>query len=246
VANGGDWLEMQPEREEMMQSAQAVSTEAGSTTSSPFASASTPAPACGLTRESAFGPARGIERPSLGEGSAPGVERINSPSRVRSSDPNELKAARTRVLAVASAGGHFIQLLRIMPAFRGASLTFVTTLASLEGLLPRELFASTRFKLVNDANARSKVGLIKQAMRMAWVVLMTRPHVVITTGAAPGFFAVWFSRQLRARTIWVDSMANVDELSLSARKAARHCDVVFTQWPHLADRDGAVYAGAVL
>jgi hypothetical protein len=73
-----------------------------------------------------------------------------------------------------------------------------------------------------------------------------RPDVVITTGAAPGYFAIRFGNWLRARTIWVDSVANVDELSLSGRKAGPHADLWLTQWAHLAKPGGPRFTGSVL
>jgi hypothetical protein len=76
-------------------------------------------------------------------------------------------------------------------------------------------------------------------------VLRERPDVVLSTGAAPGFFALLFGRLLGARTIWLDSIANIEELSMSGRMARRHADLWLTQWPHLARPDGPECAGRV-
>ena len=48
------------------------------------------------------------------------------------------------------------------------------------------------------------------------------------------------------RTLFLDSIANAEELSLSANLAKRHCDLVLTQWPHLAEQDGPRYRGSVV
>ena len=58
--------------------------------------------------------------------------------------------------------------------------------------------------------------------------------------------ALRLGRLLGARTIWLDSIANVDELSLSGLKARRHADLWLTQWPHLARPEGPFYMGAVM
>ena len=73
-----------------------------------------------------------------------------------------------------------------------------------------------------------------------------RPDAVITTGAAPGYFALRLGRLFGARTIWIDSMANAEELSLSGQKARRHADLWLTQWEHLAKPDGPQFLGSVL
>jgi hypothetical protein len=45
--------------------------------------------------------------------------------------------------------------------------------------------------------------------------------------------------------VWIDSIANVEQLSLSGKLAARVAGRTYTQWPHLAT--GAIlYNGNVL
>jgi UDP-N-acetylglucosamine:LPS N-acetylglucosamine transferase len=157
---------------------------------------------------------------------------------------------RVRVLAVASGGGHFVQLRRLRPAWEGCQVTYVTTVP---GYGPEVLADPDRpgFVVVPDANRWQKARLVWQLASILRVVLAVRPDVVVTTGAAPGYFALRFAKLLGARTVWVDSMANAEELSLSGRKAGPHADLFLTQWPHLAQSGGArpggpAYSGAVL
>ena len=78
------------------------------------------------------------------------------------------------------------------------------------------------------------------------VVLKERPSVVVSTGAAPGLFGVIFGKLGGARTIWIDSIANAEELSMSGRLAGRWADLWLTQWPELAREGGPAFEGAVL
>lgn len=80
---------------------------------------------------------------------------------------------------------------------------------------------------------------------MSRALAVERPDVVVTTGAAPGYLAIRLGKLLGARTIWIDSVANADELSMSGRRALQQADVCITQWEHLADRDGPHYYGSV-
>ena len=48
------------------------------------------------------------------------------------------------------------------------------------------------------------------------------------------------------RTIWLDSIANSEELSGSGQHAKRWADAWLTQWPHLATPDGPDHWGMVL
>jgi UDP-N-acetylglucosamine:LPS N-acetylglucosamine transferase len=131
--------------------------------------------------------------------------------------------------------------MRMRPAFEGSAVTYVSTL---EGY--RSQVAPAPFHSIRDASLWNKLALLVQAMQMFWLLVRLRPDVVITTGAAPGYFAVRMGRWFGARTVWVDSMANVDELSLAGQKAGQCVDLWLTQWPHLARQDGPYCVGAVL
>jgi UDP-N-acetylglucosamine:LPS N-acetylglucosamine transferase len=100
--------------------------------------------------------------------------------------------------------------------------------------------------VVRDASRWTKFGLIVQAFQVFWLIVRLRPETVLSTGAAPGFFGLLFGKLLGARTIWLDSLANVEQVSLSGRLARRCADLWLTQWPHLAKPEGPHYAGAVL
>lgn len=168
-------------------------------------------------------------------------------------------ASPRRVLAVASGGGHWIQLRRLRPAWTGCAVTYVTTRAGYRDEVARDAEGrdaedgsgapAPRFVTVPDANRWQKLRLMRQLARIAWIVLSTRPHAIVTTGAAPGYFAIRIGRLLGARTVWVDSIANAEELSLSGRRAGPHADLWLTQWEHLAgpeEGQGPRWRGAVL
>jgi len=148
---------------------------------------------------------------------------------------------RNKVLAVASSGGHWTQLLRIVPALTSFEIVFVTVLQSCRSQVPEN-----RFYLVNDANRWNKLRLITLAVRGAWIIGKERPDVVVSTGAAPGYFALLFGRLFGARTIWIDSITNLERMSMSGSLVGRHADLWLTQWPHLARPEGPHFGGSVL
>ncbi len=147
-----------------------------------------------------------------------------------------------RVLAVASGGGHWVQLLRTVPAFAEHQVTYVTV----DEVYQDDVKDTAGFHVVNDGTRWNKVGLITMAMRLLIILLRVRPHIIVSTGAAPGYFAIRMGRLLGARTIWIDSMANVEQLSMSGERIGRYADLWLTQWPHLAQPEGPHYMGAVL
>jgi UDP-N-acetylglucosamine:LPS N-acetylglucosamine transferase len=148
---------------------------------------------------------------------------------------------RPKILAIASGGGHWIQLLRLRPAFIGADLSYASVNAALAADVEGHPFY--RFP---DANRQQKLALLLQILRIAWILLRVRPDVIVSTGASCGYVAIRMGRLLGARTLFIDSIANAERLSLSGHLACRHANLMLTQWPHLSSEEGAQYKGSVL
>lgn len=147
---------------------------------------------------------------------------------------------RKRILAVASAGGHWTQLSLLSEAFAHHDIHFVTT------NLNHAKGSQDNVSTVIDADISQKIRLVGLAIQSAFIVIKFRPDVVISTGAAPGYFAIVFGKIMRSRTIWVDSLANASVLSLSGEKAKRFCDLFLTQWEDLADGKSIHHFGSLL
>lgn len=159
-------------------------------------------------------------------------------------------SAAPTILAVASGGGHWVQLLRLRPAWAGCTAHYATTDAGQRAMLTAELRKTGEtlagFHLFPEANRWQKLRLLRQLATLAVILIRVRPDAVISTGAAPGYFALRLGRMLGAKTIWVDSIANAEELSLAGQKAGRHADLWLTQWPEVARPAGPFFAGSVL
>lgn len=149
--------------------------------------------------------------------------------------------APKKILAIASGGGHWVQLMRMMPAFADHDVAFVSTLDD-----HRAQVGGRRFYTVLDANRWHKMRLARMAAKLLWIVLRERPDIVISTGAAPGYFGLRFAKFFGARTIWVDSIANAERMSLSGLHAGRFADLWLTQWKHLAKPQGPLFKGSVI
>ena len=146
-----------------------------------------------------------------------------------------------RILAVASGGGHWVQLLRLRPAFAGCDVTYATVQPSYAAQVP-----GARFFSFTDATRWSRWDLVKMILQVTWITIRTKPDVVVTTGAAPGVIALRVGKWLGAKTVWLDSIANVEAMSMSGRKVRKFADLRLTQWPEVAREEGCTYRGAVL
>jgi UDP-N-acetylglucosamine:LPS N-acetylglucosamine transferase len=149
---------------------------------------------------------------------------------------------RLRLLAISSAGGHWVQLCRLLPLFAEHDVLYITTLgdtATPSGNRP--------LKVVPDASRSQPVRLLYLWLKLLGIMLIFRPQVVVTTGAAPGLVAMQIARMFGSHTIWIDSIANSEQVSMSGVLAQRLANLRLTQWEHLADASTNLqYFGRVL
>jgi UDP-N-acetylglucosamine:LPS N-acetylglucosamine transferase len=145
------------------------------------------------------------------------------------------------VLAVASQGGHWEQMMLLRPMLDTHRVRFVTT--------ERDLLVKAGIAdgiVLPDCNRNEPVRSLKCLVRSFATVFRLRPTVIISTGAAPGFFCLLAGRMIGARTVWIDSVANVEKLSKSGQIARFVATDWLTQWEHVARPNGPHYIGGVL
>ena len=151
--------------------------------------------------------------------------------------------ARAKVLAVSSPGGHWVQLTRICRKLEDRHDIVYASPRS-----QYQLSAKDQCVVHNilDAAADKKWRLLPLVFQVLYLIAREHPNVIISTGAAPGVVAILLGKVLGRRTVWIDSIANVESLSSSGRMVQRYTDVVLTQWEPLSDDESILYRGAVL
>ncbi|MCE8014976.1 oligosaccharide biosynthesis protein Alg14 [Halomonas sp. MCCC 1A17488] len=127
----------------------------------------------------------------------------------------------------ASFGGHWAQLKRLAELIECDERLFVST--------SREQNSSANFYL-DDFNVRELWCGARQLPRAMSIVRKSRPDLIVSTGAAPGLLILFAGFLMGRKTIWVDSIANSRQLSLSGRAACLFATQVLTQWPELATK----------
>ncbi len=144
---------------------------------------------------------------------------------------------------VASAGGHLSQLLRLTHVWQDRDVFCITT----NDLMRRHLQQAGAVCIVGECNRRKPLMILSTVFSCARVLIRARPNVIISTGAAPGCIACFIGKALGAKVVWIDSITNVEKLSLSGRIVRHIADLFLVQWPHLAQRyRGVEYVGAVI
>lgn len=135
------------------------------------------------------------------------------------------------------------QLLRLAECWDGHETFCVTTTEVVRDKLRRfgEVY------VVGECNREYPLRFLKVLMRCIKVTLVQRPDVVISTGAAAGCIMCFLGKLRGAKIIWLDSITNVERMSLSGRMVRYVADLCLVQWPELVDKYRVVeYEGSVI
>jgi UDP-N-acetylglucosamine:LPS N-acetylglucosamine transferase len=148
-----------------------------------------------------------------------------------------------KICLAASGGGHLTQLLHLSEGWRGRDCFFVTAGA----LVPEPLRSQVKTYTVPKANRQHPLQLLRMFLQCMRILRTERPDVVISTGAAAGCILCLLAKLMRKKVVWIDSIANVERLSLSGRIIRPFADLFLVQWPELAKRyKGVRYDGSVI
>jgi len=98
--------------------------------------------------------------------------------------------------------------------------------------------------IVGECDRNKPMQMIATLFKSLKFILKERPDVIITTGSLPIAIVCLIGRRFGAKTVWIDSLAQLEELSMSGRLMLNRADLFLTQWPEVADRyPNAKYVG---
>lgn len=150
---------------------------------------------------------------------------------------------RLHICVGASAGGHLSQLLKLARSWEPYSVFYVSTLP----IVADELKKRGRTYTIGECNREHPIRAMAVLLRSMRLVWKERPDVVLTTGSLPLGLVCLAAKCFGASIIWIDSITNVERLSVSGRMVRRFADLFLTQWPHLQSKDRNVeYLGAIV
>jgi UDP-N-acetylglucosamine transferase subunit ALG13 len=136
---------------------------------------------------------------------------------------------KDRLCLVCSSGGHCSELKALRDFWSGRDRFWVTferddTAGSLKGETTYYAHAPTNRNLKN---------LIRNAF-LAWRILRKeRPSCIVSTGAGVAVPFFYVGRALKIKTVFIETLSRVENLSLSGRLAYPVADVFLFQWPAL-------------
>ena len=147
---------------------------------------------------------------------------------------------KLKVFAVASIGGHWVQLLRIAKALeKEFDVVYLSTHEKCATMVEGRVYYS-----MNDFSRWDFYKMFPELLHSIYIICKEKPSIVITTGAAPGLVCLFAAKICGIRTVWIDSIANVEHISFSGRIASKFASRIYTQWPSLAGNK-VIFAGNI-
>lgn len=135
----------------------------------------------------------------------------------------------SKILVVSSPGGHWVQLCRLLPAFSDCKIVYACTYEKAV-----ELPLDANYYQIGDINRDSIGKLFHVGSGIFKMLKYEKPTHIISTGALPGLLTLILGKLLGARTIWLDSIANSETISMSGKLASYFANDCFTQWEKLS------------
>jgi beta-1,4-N-acetylglucosaminyltransferase len=150
---------------------------------------------------------------------------------------------KLKICLVASAGGHITELLKLQNSWQGYETFCITT----TDVVAKKLRKYGNVNVVGECNREHPFRVMLVLFRCIDIILRQRPDVVISTGAAVGCITCFLGKLFKAKVVWVDSIANVERISLSGWMVKHIADLFLVQWPELQNMGRDIeYVGSVI
>ncbi len=148
-----------------------------------------------------------------------------------------------KICLVVSTGGHLVQLTNLESMWKEHERFWVTfSKEDAKALLEKE-----RVIWAHHPTNRNLLNLFRNLI-LAWNVLRKeKPDAIVSTGAGVAVPFFWIGKILGIRTVFIESLTRIHDLSLTGKLIYPFASRFFVQWPELGARySKAIYAGNTL
>lgn len=153
--------------------------------------------------------------------------------------------AKIKVCLISSCGGHFMELMQLLPIIKDQNYYIVTekNIASIDILKEHKHYCLLQ---------QERSGIIF-LFRFAWNIILSlffflkeNPSTIITTGAGASYPTCLIGYLFRKRIIYIESFAKLDSPSVTGKMVYPIADYFFIQWPEMKKvYPKAIYKGTV-
>ncbi|RDE15457.1 MAG: hypothetical protein C4K48_03810 [Candidatus Thorarchaeota archaeon] len=153
-----------------------------------------------------------------------------------------------RILFVLGSGGHTTRGLILSRQIKAEK----TYMIPWESEVTRNKVGKNYFRVFSP-RFRAKDNVLMTILRTLFlflhsfvILLIVRPHVVISTGSGLTIPPFFLARFLRMKTVYIESPSRVYEPSIAGRLLIGRVDMWLSSWPDLAKRyRGVEYRGMI-
>jgi len=149
----------------------------------------------------------------------------------------------TKIALVASSGGHLYELFSLKE-FYGSHPHFWISFDTEDA---RYLLRDENVYWAYHPTNRSIKNFIRNFFLARKILRRERPTVLISTGAGVGVSFIFAARLRGIRTIYLESLTRITNLSLSGRLVYPFVNLFLVQWEHLTKSyPKAIFRGTVV
>ncbi len=152
---------------------------------------------------------------------------------------------KSKVCLVSSCGGHFMELMQLLPAMEGKDFYIVTernvaSTGTLKNYRHYYLFQQERHHLGFVFKFAANILL------SAFYLLKENPGVIITTGAGASYPTCRIGKLLGKKVVYIESFAKIDSCSVTGKMVYPFADYFLVQWEEMNKvYPKAIYHGTV-
>ena len=156
-----------------------------------------------------------------------------------------MRKRKPKVCLVSSCGGHFMELMQLLPLVEDKKYYIVTekNVASTGAVIKHP-----HHYLVQQE--RDGLGFV---FKFVWNIILSfiyfmieQPTTIITTGAGASYPTCIFARIFKRRIIYIESFAKLNSESMTGKMVYPFANYFFVQWPEMKKvYPNSVYSGTV-
>ena len=139
------------------------------------------------------------------------------------------KQDNIKICIACSTGGHLVEVKQLAPVYEKYDHFYFT----FNGGVAEELKKNNKVRSIPNIVRQNPLTWLTGMILSAYIALLERPDIVITTGAGIVVFLCVFAKLLGAKIIFIESMARVEKSTLTARMLYPFTDLFLVQWHEL-------------
>lgn len=155
------------------------------------------------------------------------------------------KIMSKKICLISSSGGHFEQLLCLLPLSNNNQVFVVT-----EGTKYNRSNNKINY-FINQVNRKEKFFLLKMlfiVFKSLYIFLKEKPNVIISTGTLSAIPMLYIGHIFKKKVIYIESFAKINDPTLTGKMIYKKqiADRFYVQWESMLEfYPNAIYVGGV-